>query len=150
MRNFTSDPDDSYDDDQAQARTTASYANVQHVDFGSDKEEDDEVTMSRDWFNMTEEETQGEMGASDEPMPIPVIVPKLTVNQWEVRKQNAIKVAAAQAEDKAARQYWQARKDEGDAAKTINDKDNASFKEAIVSDTAKEFQRLRATCAAKS
>ena len=69
--------------------------------------------------------------------------PSTSVNQWEVRKANAIKVAAAQAEDKASKQFWQARKDEDASAKTATDNENEKFKETIVSDTAKEFQRLK-------
>ena len=116
---------------------------VRDCDFGSQAGSQDDgyyanndVDMTADWF--------------DAPMDEPDNSPAINLatganarNLWQTRKSNAIKEAAAHAEDKAAKNFWQERKKEADDAKTANDKDNEKFKEAIVTDTAKEFQRLK-------
>jgi hypothetical protein len=136
--NFENEPDDRSDDDnQADDQEQADSC-----------EDPADITMTRDWFDMSVDHTMeapapyhGTASASiSRP---PATGSSKSVNQWEVRKANAIKAAAAQAEDKASKQFWQARKDEDAAAKTVTANDNEKFKEAIVSDTAKEFQRLK-------
>jgi len=136
--NFDNELDDS-DDDDNQAD------HQEHDDSGKHTEN---ITMSRDWFDMSIDDTMeasapyhGDAHATNPRPSAPAS--STSVNQWEVRKANAIKVAAAQAEDKASKQFWQARKDEDLSAKTATDNENEKFKETIVSDTAKEFQRLK-------
>ena len=127
--NFDNEPDDS-DDDDNQANSQEQADTGDHVA---------DVQMSRDWFDISSEDNE----PAPAPLTTPAPEPVNNVNQWEVRKANAIKAAALQAEDRASKQFWQARKDEDAIAKTATDNDNERFKETIISDTAKEFQRLK-------
>ena len=131
------EPDDSQEADSMFQK------HVRECDFGSQSGSQDdgnygmnEVDMTADWFD----------APIDEPDNSPAINLATGANAsniWQTRKSNAIKEATAHAEDKAAKIFWQERKKEADITKTANDKDIEKFKEAIVTDTAKEFQRLK-------
>ena len=105
-----------------------------------------DVAMTAEWFDTPFDEPDNQADA-----PVINLAKGAEVrNQWELRKSRAIKEAAAHAEEKAAKNFWQSRKEDEDKAQSDAAKDLDNLKtvmmnrsDVIKNDNEKEFQRLK-------